>query len=253
MYLSVFPRFFCSEIIWCNYSKSFLVDTTFALYFYEKKNRTLLSLSFYKYFSILILGGDVLETIGYRIKKLRNCVGITLKDLSEKLGISDKTLSRYEKDVFKPDAYALVRIATFFGVSSDYLLCIGGLKPKMLENEIINDRKDLYKRYIECRENYSVDEDALYYWIYSESYGQKKGGQTEFVGFTDTEPRKEIRKLRYVNPAESIKLCTEVYGKPMVLNDKDDIGIFLIFGGHAIIRADICESSMPYMLKPYYG
>ncbi len=199
-----------------------------------------------------MLGGEALETIGYRIKKLRSYVGITRKDLSEKLGISDKTLSRYENDIYTPDVYALVRIATYFDVSADYLLGIGGLKSQMLENEIINDRKDLYKRYIECRENYSIDEDALYYWIYSESYGQKKGGQTEFAGFTDTESRKEIRKLRYVEPIESIKLCTEVYGKPMVLNNKDDVGIFLIFGGHAIIRADICESSMPYMLEPYY-
>ncbi len=193
-----------------------------------------------------------METIGYRIKKLRSYVGITRKDLSEKLGISDKTLSRYENDIYTPDVYALVRIATYFDVSADYLLGIGGLKSQMMENEIINDRKDLYKRYIDCRENYSIDKDASYYWIYSESYGQKKGGQTEFVGFTDTESRKEIRKLRYVEPIESIKLCTEVYGKPMVLNNKDDVGIFLIFGGHAIIRADICESVMPYMLEPYY-
>ena len=193
-----------------------------------------------------------METIGYRIKKLRSYAKITQKDLAEKLGISDKTLSRYEKDENTPDVYALVRIATYFDVSVDYLLGIGGLKAQMMEDEIVNDRKDLYKRYIQCRENYSIYEDTLYYWIYSENYGQDKGGQTEYVGFTDTEPRKEIRKLRYVKPKESIDLCTKVYGKPMVINHKEDVGIFLIFGGHAIIRADICETEMPYMLKPYY-
>lgn len=193
-----------------------------------------------------------METLGYRIKKLRSYAKITQKDLAEKLGISDKTLSRYENDEYKPDVYALVRIATYFQVSTDYLLGIGGLKAQMTEDEIVNYRKDLYKRYIQCIENYSIDEDALYYWIYSENYGQKKGGQTKFVGFTDTEPRKEIRKLRYVNPKEAIDLCTEVSGKPMVINDEEDVGIFLIFGGHAIIRADICETKMPYMLKSYY-
>lgn len=193
-----------------------------------------------------------METIGYRIKKLRSYAKITRKDLAEKLGISDKTLSRYENDAYTPYVYALVQIATYFNVSVDYLLGIGGLKVQMMEDEIVNDRKDLYKRYIQCIENYSIDEDALYYWIYSENYGQKKGGQTKFVGFTDTEPRKEIRKLRYVNPKEAIDLCTEVSGKPMVINDEEDVGIFLIFGGHAIIRADICETKMPYMLKSNY-
>ena len=89
-----------------------------------------------------------METIGYRIKKLRSYAKITQKDLAEKLGISDKTLSRYEKDENTPDVYALVRIATYFDVSVDYLLGIGGLKAQMMEDEIVNDRKDLYKRYI---------------------------------------------------------------------------------------------------------
>lgn len=44
----------------------------------------------------------------------------------------------------------------------------------MMEDEIVNDRKDLYKRYIQNIENYRIYEDALYYWIYSENYGQDK-------------------------------------------------------------------------------
>lgn len=35
-----------------------------------------------------------MKTIGYRIKKLRSDAKITRKDLVEKLGISDRTLSR---------------------------------------------------------------------------------------------------------------------------------------------------------------
>lgn len=169
------------------------------MYFFEEANRTTLSLSFGKYFSILMLGGEAMETIGYRIKKLRSYAKITQKDLTEKLGISDKTLSRYEKDENTPDVYALVRIATYFDVSVDYLLGIGGLKAQMMEDEIVNDRKDLYKRYIQCRENYSIYEDTLYYWIYSENYGKDKGDKQNMWGLQIQNHEKKLENYDMSN------------------------------------------------------
>mgnify|MGYP001764529882 CR=1 FL=1 len=59
-----------------------------------------------------------------RIKRLREAKDITLRDLGEKLSINYGTLSRMENGL-QPmlDEYA-VKLARFFGVSVDYLLCV---------------------------------------------------------------------------------------------------------------------------------
>lgn len=191
-----------------------------------------------------------METIGDRIRKLRNYAGISQKKLADKLKISEKTLRRYEQDINIPDVYAVVALASYFDVTVDYLVGAGGLKKILLEDKKVDLTKEMSKRYLECREEYTID-DAFYYWITSENDGKKIGGQTERVGFTETSPKKNIVKLRYINPNEAIDLCTKLYGKPMVINKKEDVGVFLIYGGHAIIREDICESELPWFLKPF--
>lgn len=54
-----------------------------------------------------------METLGQKIKKLRNSVGLTQMELAEELDISHKSLQRYENEQSKPDFYALTRLATF--------------------------------------------------------------------------------------------------------------------------------------------
>ena len=57
-----------------------------------------------------------METIGDRIRKLRNYAGISQKKLADKLKISEKTLRRYEQDINIPDVYAVVALASYFDV-----------------------------------------------------------------------------------------------------------------------------------------
>lgn len=61
-------------------------------------------------------------TFGKRLKELRLERLMTQKDLGQKLGISLKTVSAYERDERRPDMVLLTEIASIFGVTVDYLL-----------------------------------------------------------------------------------------------------------------------------------
>lgn len=58
-----------------------------------------------------------------RIKDLREDRNLRQSDLAEATGIDQRTISNYETEKTYPDSYALIRLADFFGVSIDYLVC----------------------------------------------------------------------------------------------------------------------------------
>ena len=62
------------------------------------------------------------KTIGGFIAALRKANGMTQKDLAERLNVSDKTVSRWERDDDAPDLAAIPAIAEIFGVTCDELL-----------------------------------------------------------------------------------------------------------------------------------
>ena len=62
------------------------------------------------------------KTIGGFIAALRKANGMTQKDLAERLNVSDKTISRWERDDGAPDLAAIPAIAEIFGVTCDELL-----------------------------------------------------------------------------------------------------------------------------------
>ncbi|MGO3468482.1 MAG: helix-turn-helix transcriptional regulator [Weissella hellenica] len=57
-----------------------------------------------------------------RIKELRLENGLTLKELGEKIGVKDNTLSQYENDKRTVPYQVLVNISLYFECSIDYLL-----------------------------------------------------------------------------------------------------------------------------------
>jgi len=57
-----------------------------------------------------------------RIRELRNKVGISQKKLAMSIGISDTALQNYEYQKRKLPADVLSRLASFFDVSTDYIL-----------------------------------------------------------------------------------------------------------------------------------
>ncbi len=62
------------------------------------------------------------KTIGSFISALRRASGMTQKDLAERLNVSDKTVSRWERDDGAPDLSLIPVIAELFGVTCDELL-----------------------------------------------------------------------------------------------------------------------------------
>ena len=62
------------------------------------------------------------KTIGKFIAALRKANGMTQKDLAEKLNVSDKTISRWERDEGAPDLSLIPVIAEIFEITCDELL-----------------------------------------------------------------------------------------------------------------------------------
>ena len=61
-------------------------------------------------------------SLGKRIRKLRLNNDLEQKELANKINISQASLSAYEKEAKKPSYEVLDKLATYFSVSTDYLL-----------------------------------------------------------------------------------------------------------------------------------
>ena len=61
-------------------------------------------------------------TFGERLKQLRLENNLTQETLAEKLQIVKSTITKYEKNTREPEFEILIKIADFFGTTTDYLL-----------------------------------------------------------------------------------------------------------------------------------
>lgn len=64
-----------------------------------------------------------MSTFSKRLKNLRKDRRLTQKQLGELLFVDDTSISKYENEKAMPENELLQRIADFFSVSVDYLLC----------------------------------------------------------------------------------------------------------------------------------
>lgn len=60
--------------------------------------------------------------LGEQLRRLREQRDLFQKEVAEAVGISHVQLSRYESEVRAPDHATLVKLAEFYGVTTDYLL-----------------------------------------------------------------------------------------------------------------------------------
>lgn len=65
---------------------------------------------------------DFTQTIGLRIKKKRENLGMSQKELSDKVKVTPSAINQYENGTKRPSSEILKRIAVALGVSTDYLL-----------------------------------------------------------------------------------------------------------------------------------
>ena len=60
-------------------------------------------------------------SIGSRIKERREQLGMTQRQLADKLGVTPRAYYSYECGDRDPSTLSLAKMAIFFGVSADYL------------------------------------------------------------------------------------------------------------------------------------
>ena len=70
------------------------------------------------------------KTFGRTIAELRKAKGMTQAELADKLGITDKAVSKWERDLSYPDTSLLPQLAAIFGVSVDELMRYEGVPVK---------------------------------------------------------------------------------------------------------------------------
>ena len=145
--------------------------------------------------------------IGKRIKALRTALGLTQKQLADELQISVQSIYRYETTEASIAQEILIQLATYFDVSSDYLLGLVSFEEQRKEEryKILPTGKynAFYKRYLDCRNSANIEIDSAYYWICitKDNY---TGGQTQWIGWVDDKCTLEKRTLRKINPMKAI-------------------------------------------------
>lgn len=75
------------------------------------------------------------QTFGATIAALRKAQGMTQLELAEKMGVTDKAVSKWERDLSFPDVSSLPKLAEIFGVSVDELMQVKAAGAKMDETE----------------------------------------------------------------------------------------------------------------------
>lgn len=63
-----------------------------------------------------------MSTFATRLRELRTENQLSMKQLSQKIKVTDGSISNWENDMSEPKISQLVKLAKFFNVSADYLL-----------------------------------------------------------------------------------------------------------------------------------
>lgn len=74
-----------------------------------------------------------------RIKELRNSLGINQVEFGKRINVSKQCVSNWESGYIQPSIDVLVRIATTFSVSADYLLGLND-KPTLDVEGLTNEQ-----------------------------------------------------------------------------------------------------------------
>ena len=84
------------------------------------------------------------KTMGEMISELRKEKGMTQSDLAEKMNVTDKAVSKWERDLACPDINSISTLAAILGVTTDELLNAKKdtkIKSEETEKLIIGDLK----------------------------------------------------------------------------------------------------------------
>ena len=84
---------------------------------------------------------DTMNEVGQILTELRKEKNLGQKELAALLNMSISTISNYENNVHSPDLATLSKLATFFQVTTDYLLGRTGYRcsPETLDKYVTSD------------------------------------------------------------------------------------------------------------------
>ena len=83
---------------------------------------------------------DDIERLAGNLIRLRKAAGLTQAELAEKLGYSNKSVSKWERGDGYPDIFTLRKIACIYNVTVDEIL--SGIAPARGREEYIPERDD---------------------------------------------------------------------------------------------------------------
>ena len=83
-----------------------------------------------------------MKTIGDRIKEKRKEMGLTQLQLAERLGVTDRAVSKWEQNEGNPDFSILPALANTLGMTLDYL--ISGVEPAVNLEDMDAEKRALY-------------------------------------------------------------------------------------------------------------
>lgn len=182
-----------------------------------------------------------------RIRYARTACRLTVRELADFIGTSERTVIRYENGQSVPDTRSLKQLATIFDLSTDYLL---GLSDNAETSFLAPYRsQNLFYRKVQQNE---ILPDTEYYVI---EYDPGKefypmSGQMEWVGRAGG---RDLYALRPVIPEGWLFLLNEIgEEKPLILNCREDFYVFLNYGGSALATEAVCKECVPHMMRPGY-
>lgn len=98
-----------------------------------------------------------------RIKQLREKRGLIQEILAAELGITQQMLSKYERDITLIKVDILKKIATYFNVTTDYLLGFSDVKRDLQRQMKMNETLDEYYDLIEIYKDLdSYDKEMIW-------------------------------------------------------------------------------------------
>lgn len=91
----------------------------------------------------------MIEGTGTRLRVLRVQRKLTMKQVAERTGIDDSTISSYENEYTAPSGENARKLAVFFNTTTDFILCMDDSEPIMLPNHLSSNQKTTIRNIVD--------------------------------------------------------------------------------------------------------
>ena len=100
-----------------------------------------------------------MQYFGEKLRELRLERNLTQQELAEKVDLVKATISAYEQGTKYPSIEALIKLCTFFDVSSDYFLGLSD-SMKLMHSDLTDEQMSIVRKLIRELEKYNSLKNA---------------------------------------------------------------------------------------------